>query len=177
VGRTFAGERVDLSLVAEEAAETLLPLAERRGLTIETSGDATPTIGSPALLLQMTTNLVHNAIVHNLPAHGAVWVSTSIDAGTATLAVENTGAKLAPDLVPTLVEPFRRGTDRVRSDHVGVGLGLAIVDSIVAAHHGMLRLVPRADGGLIATVLLPAAPTHVTGASGHGDAPAAPGPV
>ena len=76
--RSFVREHVDLSLIAEEATETLLPLAEKRGVTIETSGDPTPTIGSPALLLQMTTNLVHNAIVHNLPEQGTVWVTTSV---------------------------------------------------------------------------------------------------
>ena len=75
--RSFAREPVDLSLIAEEATETLLPFAEERGITIETSGDMTPTIGSPALLLQMATNLVHNAIVHNLPEQGTVWVTTS----------------------------------------------------------------------------------------------------
>src|SRR5262245_35892326 len=64
--RSFIREHVDLSLIAEEATETLLPLAEKRGLSIETSGDVTPTVGSHALLLQLTTNLVHNAIVHNL---------------------------------------------------------------------------------------------------------------
>src|SRR5207244_3979279 len=64
--RSFATEPVDLSLIAEEAAETLLPLAEKRGLTIETSGDTTPIVGSPALLPQLATNLVHHAIVHNL---------------------------------------------------------------------------------------------------------------
>ena len=52
--RSFAREHVDLSLMAEEATETLLPLAEERGVTIETSGDMTPTIGSHALLLQLT---------------------------------------------------------------------------------------------------------------------------
>src|SRR6185503_543171 len=52
--RSFTREPVDLSLLAEEATETLLPLAEKRGLTIETAGDMTPTIGSHALLLQMT---------------------------------------------------------------------------------------------------------------------------
>src|SRR5437660_3411334 len=57
--RSFTREHVDLSLLAEEATETLLPLAEERGLTIETSGDITPTVGSHALLLQLTTNLVH----------------------------------------------------------------------------------------------------------------------
>src|SRR2546422_4551514 len=68
--RSFTPEHVDLSLITEEAAETLLPLAEKRGLIIETSGDMTPTIGSHALLLQMSTNLLHNAIAHNLPERG-----------------------------------------------------------------------------------------------------------
>src|SRR5204863_374969 len=66
--RSFAREQVDLSLVAEEATETLLPLAEKRGLTIESSGERTPTIGSHALLLQLTSNLGLNAIVHDLPS-------------------------------------------------------------------------------------------------------------
>jgi two-component system, OmpR family, sensor histidine kinase VanS len=112
--RSFTREQVDLSLIAEEAAETLLPLAEKRGLTIETSGDMTPTIGSHALLLQMITNLVHNAIVHNLLEQGSVWVTTSVHPKSVVLTVENTGAKLTPQLVSTLVEPFRRGTERIR---------------------------------------------------------------
>src|SRR4051794_20803502 len=106
--RSFAREHVDLSLVAEEATETLLPLAEKRGLTIETSGDETPAIGSHTLLLQLTTNLVHNAIVHNLPEHGTVWVTTSLHPGNASLVVENTGDQVAPQLAATLAEPFQR---------------------------------------------------------------------
>src|SRR5213080_655965 len=156
--RSFIPEHVDLSLIAEEAAETLLPLAEKRGLTIETSGDITPTLGSHALLLQMTTNLVHNAIVHNLPEHGNVWVTTSIQPKSVALTVENTGEKLTPQVVATLAEPFQRGTKRIRTDHAGVGLGLAIVKSITQAHDGTLTLTPRAAGGLRVTVQLPAAP-------------------
>jgi two-component system sensor histidine kinase VanS len=132
--RSFAREPVDLSLIAEEATETLLPFAENRGVTIETSGDMTPAIGSHALLLQVTTNLVHNAIVHNLPEQGTVWVTTSVHPNGVVLAVENTGEKLTPQSVSTLVEPFRRGTERIRTDHAGVGLGLAIVKSITQAH-------------------------------------------
>jgi two-component system sensor histidine kinase VanS len=159
--RSFVREHVDLSLVAEEATETLLPLAEERGATIETSGDITPTTGSPTLLLQMTTNLVHNAIVHNLPEHGTVWVTTSAHPKTVVLTVENTGEKLTPHLVSTLAEPFQRGTRRIRTDHhAGVGLGLAIVKSITQAHDGTLTLTPRAAGGLRITVQLPAAPPH-----------------
>src|SRR5437764_1419520 len=105
--RSFTREHVDLSLIAEEATETLLPLAEKRGLTIE-----------------------------------------------------NTGEKLTPQVVSTLVEPFRRGTERIRTDHAGVGLGLAIVKSITQAHDGTLTLTPRAAGGLCVTVQLPAAPPH-----------------
>jgi two-component system sensor histidine kinase VanS len=51
-GVAFARQHVDLSLIAEEATETLLPLAEERGVTVDTSSDATPTIGSHALLLR-----------------------------------------------------------------------------------------------------------------------------
>jgi two-component system sensor histidine kinase VanS len=158
--RSFTRERVDLSLVAEEAAETLLPLAERRGLTIETSGDMTPTIGSQPLLLQLSTNLVHNAIVHNLPENGSVWVTTSIQPKNVVLTVENTGEQLTPQSVATLAEPFLRGTERIRTDHAGVGLGLAIAKSITQAHDGTLTLSPRPAGGLRVTVQLPAAAPH-----------------
>jgi two-component system sensor histidine kinase VanS len=161
--RSFTREPVDLSLVAEEATETLLSLAERRGLTIETSGDTTPTTGSPALLLQLSTNLLHNAIVHNLPDRGTVWVTTSAHRKSAVLTVENTGETLTPQLASTLAEPFQRGGKRIRTDDAGVGLGLAIVKSITRAHDGTLTLAPRPAGGLRVTVQLPAAPLHTAG--------------
>ena len=164
--RSFSREHVDLSLVAEEATETLLPLAEKRGVTIEISGDMTPTVGSHALLLQLSTNLVHNAIVHDLSEQGTVWVTTSVHHKSVVLTVENTGEKLTPQFVNTLVEPFRRGTERIRTDHAGLGLGLAIVKSITQAHDGTLTLTPRAAGGLCVTVQLPAGVRNTNGVSG-----------
>ena len=161
--RSFTSQHVDLSLIAEQAAETLLPLAERRSLAIETSGDLTPTIGSHALLLQLSTNLLYNAIVHNLPEQGTVWVTTSVHPDNVVLTVENTGEKLTPQVVATLAEPFLRGTKRIRTDHAGAGLGLAIVKSITQAHDGTLTLSPREAGGLRVTVQLPAAPPHTGG--------------
>jgi two-component system, OmpR family, sensor histidine kinase VanS len=158
--RSFTREPVDLSLLVEEATETLLPLAEKRGVTIDTSGDITPAIGSQALLLQMTTNLVHNAIVHNLPEQGTVWVKTSVRPETVVLTVENSGEKLSPQLVSTLTEPFQRGTERIRNDHAGVGLGLAIVKSITQVHDGSLTIIPRPAGGLRIAVQLPTPPPH-----------------
>jgi two-component system sensor histidine kinase VanS len=155
---SFTRKPVDLSLLVDEAAETLLPLAEKRGVTIETSGDITPAMGSRALLLQLTTNLVHNAIMHNLPEQGTVWVTTTVHPGSVILTVENTGEKLSPQLVSTLTEPFQRGTERIRNDHAGVGLGLAIVTSITQVHNGFLTIVPRPDGGLRIAVQLPTPP-------------------
>ena len=159
--KAFTPEPVDLSLIAEEATETLLPLADMHGVTIDISGDMAPTVGSHALLLQLTTNLVQNAIIHNLPELGALWITTGVHPTHVTLTVENTGEKLTPLLASMLVEPFHRGTERVHSDNAGVGLGLAIVKSVTQAHDGTLTLTPRAAGGLCVTVQLPAAPRQL----------------
>jgi two-component system sensor histidine kinase VanS len=156
--RSFTRTPVDLSLVAEEAFEALLPLAEGKRTSIQVSGDQARTVGSPALLLQLSTNLVHNAIVHNLPEQGTVWITTAFDSRSASLRVENTGDELTPRLVSTLTEPFQRGNERVHTDHAGVGLGLAIIKSITEAHDGILTLTPRPGGGLCVTVELPVAP-------------------
>ncbi|MFD9981749.1 sensor histidine kinase [Streptomyces massasporeus] len=155
-GGAFARESVDLSLVAEDAAETLLPLAEQRRITLDVTGGAALTNGSGELLLRMVTNLVQNAVVHNIPVGGTVTVHTEARHGTSVLRVENTGPAVPAHLVPTLTEPFQRGTERVRTDeHAGVGLGLAIVHSIVRAHDGTLDLVARPAGGLVVTVRFP----------------------
>jgi len=167
--RSFIREPVDLSLIAEEATETLLPFAGKRGVVLTTSADAAPTFGSPALLGQLATNLVLNAIVHNLPADGTVSVATSVRAESATLVIENTGEELTPQAVATFVEPFQRGSRRARTDHAGVGLGLAIAESITRAHDGKLTLTPMPQGGLSVTVELPAAPASpVPQAAGNG---------
>ena len=145
---------VDLSLAAEEATETLLGLAEARGVTLEVVGPAAVAVGSPALLGQLVTNLVHNAIVHNVP-HGRVRVTTAVDT-EAVLTVENTGPVVPADMLATITEPFQRGAERTRGDgHDGAGLGLAIVRRIVESHRGSLRLTAPLSGGLRVDVRLP----------------------
>jgi two-component system sensor histidine kinase VanS len=157
--RSFTREPVDLSLIAEEATETLLPLAEQRQITLEVTGEPTKTIGSAELILRMVTNLVQNAIVHNLPTGGTVTVHTQAQHDASVLKVENTGHPVPTELLPTLTEPFQRGTQRIRTEeHAGVGLGLAIVHSIVRAHNGTLDLAPRPTGGLLVTIRLPGTP-------------------
>lgn len=156
---SFVRDLVDVSLVAEEAAETLLPLAEKHGVAVEVRGQIATAYGSHALLLQLTANLLHNAIVHNVPDRGTAQVTTSATPTHAVLVVENTGEPISRHLAATLTEPFQRGTERIRSDQAGVGLGLAIVKSIATAHGGTLALEPLATGGLRVTVQLPAQPT------------------
>jgi two-component system sensor histidine kinase VanS len=153
--RAFSPQPIDLSLLAEEATESLMEFARQRSVSFELATDAAPASGSPPLLFQLTTNLVHNAIVHNLTEGGLIWVKTGTEFGRSVLCVENTGRELDPQLVATLEEPFRRGADRLRADHGGVGLGLAIAKSITQAHDGTLTLEPRASGGLRVSVRLP----------------------
>jgi len=154
--RSFVLDPVDLSLLAEEAVELLLPFAEGRGIQISVSGVSSFTMGSRALLLQMITNLLHNGIGHNVSGQGGgVWVTSRTEGDFVTLIVENTGEVLDPHGMPALTEPFQRGTGRIHKDHTGVGLGLAIVKSIVRAHDGMLHLAPRTAGGLRVVVHLP----------------------
>ena len=116
---------VDLSLLAEEATETLLPLAEKHGVTIETTGDVAPTIGSHALLLQMTTNLVHNAIVHNLPEHGTVHVDDRRGPGPSR-SPSRTPARAppAPGHDAHRAVPARHRTRPHRPRRVGLGLAI-----------------------------------------------------
>jgi len=162
-------EVVDLSLLAEEAVETVLLLADAHGVALEAGGDVAPTSGSAALLLQVVTNLVHNGVVHNVrgagegagagagPTGAVVRVRTAVHGDRVELVVENTGEEVPADLVPTLTEPFRRGVERVHDDHGGTGLGLAIVQAVVRAHGGTLELEARAGGGLVVRVALPRA--------------------
>ncbi|MBO9626417.1 MAG: HAMP domain-containing histidine kinase [Microbacterium sp.] len=153
--RAFTRTQVDLSLLAEEAVETLLPFAERRGIGIEISGEPARALGNQPLLQQLITNLVHNAIVHNLAEGGLVTVRTHAQRDAVALVVENTGAMLSPVEVLTLTEPFQRGAARTRDDdHGGVGLGLAIAERIAQAHDGSLVLTARPEGGLNVTVWL-----------------------
>lgn len=152
--RSFTPDSVDLSLVAEEAAETLLADAERRHVSLEIHCNTAFLLGSPVLLQQLTVSLLHNAIVHNLPEGGVAWVHTHATSEAVTLEVENTGASFSPSQVATFTELFQRQTGRTRSDdHAGFGLGLAIAQRIAQAHKGSLHLAPREGGGLTVTAV------------------------
>lgn len=95
-------------------------------------------------------NLVSNAIRHNVWS-GDVWVLTGATLEHAYIEVTNTGPILAPEEVPSLFTPFRRGMHRRK----GSGLGLSVVRSITDTHRGRVVARPNPTGGLTVRVELP----------------------
>ncbi|NYF09480.1 two-component system sensor histidine kinase VanS [Leifsonia sp. AK011] len=148
---------VDLAALTEVAVDEMREDAELRELDVTVRCDPARVRGDAALLSQLVSNLVRNALVHNVEG-GEVRVSTSTGAGLAYLRVENSGVVIDPSAVAVLTEPFVRGAGRVRAAGeraTGAGLGLAIAASIVRAHRGTIDLTPRAGGGLVVVVGLP----------------------
>jgi signal transduction histidine kinase len=146
-------EAVNLATVALDAIEDVAPIAATNGVRVEWSLDIAPVTGDRALLERLVTNLVDNAARHN---HRGGWVEvrTEVHGGEATVHVANSGPTIASDQVASLFEPFRRlGTERA-GHREGAGLGLSIVDAIVAAHHGGVDARPRDGGGLEMRVAL-----------------------
>jgi signal transduction histidine kinase len=141
-----------LDEVVHDALSTMGPAARERGVRIESQLAAVHAVGERPLLERLVTNLVLNAIKYNV-TDGRVHVTV---AAPARLIVINTGPAVPPDQVGALFEPFRRQSGD-RLDHGGgVGLGLTIARSIVAAHRGQIRATANPNGGLTVDVALPA---------------------
>jgi signal transduction histidine kinase len=112
------------------------------------------TNGDPALLERLVTNLVSNAIQHNLPG-GHISAATSTRGGQATLTVTNSGPLVPPAELERLFQPFQRLDSRRATNANGVGLGLSIIRAIADAHHATLRASARPEGGLEFTLNFP----------------------
>jgi signal transduction histidine kinase len=143
-------EDVDLATVAEDALDSVEPLDRH----IHESLAPAVTTGDPVLLERLIANLMDNAVRHNVP-DGDVWIETSAVDGRPTVVVANTGPTIPPGSVDGLFEPFHRLGDRTTDN--GFGLGLAIVASIAAMHHGTVTAHPRAEGGLRVVLTMPPA--------------------
>jgi signal transduction histidine kinase len=139
-----------LDRIVAEAAESLRSAAKEREVQLTCTLEPATVTGERPLLERLATNLVFNAIRHNHPG-GTVQVSVSRDG---RFTVSNTGPIVAPEQVAGLFEPFRRGSGE-RLDHGGgVGLGLTIARSIVAAHGAEIRAAANPGGGLWVEVKL-----------------------
>jgi signal transduction histidine kinase len=144
---------VRLDQVAESVLAAHEELAARHAVTLHLKLGERTVRGDPVLLERLIANLVANAIAYNEPGGWAELEVAATD--QPALAVRNTGQHIPSEDVTSLFEPFRRlGADRT-SHNGGVGLGLSIVRSAVAAHEGTVRARPRPEGGLIVEVEFP----------------------
>jgi signal transduction histidine kinase len=149
-------EFFDLGSVTDDVVQSLEADAGRRGVALNSTLGSAPVTGNPRLVVRLVTNLVDNALRHNLVG-GKVDVSTHIADGRGVFSVSNTGPKVTADAVARLFQPFRRiDTDRtVRGE--GLGLGLSIVQAIADAHGAGITTRPGVDGGLHVEIAFPLA--------------------
>ncbi|WP_438354035.1 sensor histidine kinase [Microbacterium sp. CJ88] len=161
-GGGFDARPVDLAALVDEAVDENRTDAAARGIRTHLAVEPAVVSGERTLVARLVSNLVRNAVLHNVP-DGDVWVSVTTDATTdasaVVLTVRNTGAVIAPMTAATLTEPFVRGAGRTRTADgpQGSGLGLAIVAAVVRAHRGALEVRPREGGGLTVAARLPRA--------------------
>jgi signal transduction histidine kinase len=146
-------EPLDVAALAEDALDAAAPAIRAHPVTVQTALEPAPAVGDPVLVERLVTNLIDNAVRHNVPG-GWLQVATGTRAGMAFIDVANGGPLIPPELVPSLFEPFRRLSDRAGSPD-GMGLGLSIVRSVALAHRGHATARPRPAGGLEITVSLP----------------------
>ena len=156
-------EEVDLGEVVGAALAQLAPEASAREVALPAPPDGPVVVeGDPVLLRQAVSNLLRNAVRHNV-AHGGIELELTSTDDRARLRVSNDGPLVPAERLESLREPFVRGSGRGRTRDAGHGLGLAIVSAVATAHNGVLELSANPSGGLTVTLDLPVRnddPTH-----------------
>jgi signal transduction histidine kinase len=147
-------EPLNLAVIASAALASDRSAIGRRGLHV--SADIEPAIldGDPLLVQQLVTNLIDNAVRHNVPG-GDVRVATGTSDGQAVLSVTNSGPVIPPAEVDRLFQPFQRFGPRPARRDGGHGLGLSIVHAIATSHGATVTARARPGGGLAVDVTFP----------------------
>jgi CheY-like chemotaxis protein len=176
VSRVMGGKlRLDVRLVrigdiVQNAVETMRPAVDAKMLQLDVALDPAAAFvsGDPERLQQIVWNLLSNAVKFT-PSGGRVTVTTARRDSRIDLAVADTGAGMSPDFLPYVFERFRQEDAGSKRRYGGLGLGLAIVRSLVELHGGSVRAQSDGEGrGATFTVTLPAA----TGAGAPAAGPA-----
>ena len=154
-GDAIPKEPLSLAALGGEAVTATSARAAEKGLSLELETPARSSLveGDAALLRQMITNLIDNAI--KFTQRGGVTVRVASDEQSAIVEVQDTGPGIELDELPLVFDRFYR-TDKSRTrDVAGTGLGLAIVRSIVRVHRGTVEASRPAGGGTLFRVRLP----------------------
>jgi len=150
-------EPVDLAATTIAALAAARPAISRLGLHVHTDIRAATFDGDPLLVQQLVTNLIDNAVQHNITG-GDVQVATATNDGHAVLSVTNSGQVTPAAEVDRLFQPFQRLGPRAARRDGGHGLGLSIVSAIAGAHAATITARPRPGGGLAIDVTFPRHP-------------------
>jgi len=150
---------VSLTEVVTSCVDALELEARAQEVTIESRLDPTdPAVRiAPDKVQRVLLNLLTNAVRHARP-NGAVAVVVATDADHVVVAVEDTGAGLAPGAPQRMFERFWRDDDSRARSNGGAGLGLAIAQGLVIAHGGTIWAENRREGGARVAFTLPLAP-------------------
>lgn len=146
---------VDLAVFAEDALDAATPAIKAMSITVDSALEPGTAVSDPVLVERLVTNLIDNSVRHNVQ-DGWIQVRTGHRDGMAFISVAGSGPVIPGDAVSSLFEPFHRRDPHPGPDGTeGAGLGLSIVQSVVAAHHGHVVAQPVPHGGLEVTALLP----------------------
>ena len=146
-------DRIELAPMVEEVLADLTPLAEARGIALESSGDARLT-GSDTLMYRLVFNLVENAIRYSRP-DTAVRVSACEEGGRVVLRIADGGPGIPKQFKESIFQPFFRVDSSRSREYGGVGLGLSLVWEIVALHGGTVEVEKSSGDGTVMRVELP----------------------
>ncbi len=147
--------RVDLGTLAGRAVEAMRTQFADADLAVDVdAGPGVEVLGDHARLTQVVTNLLTNAVKFTPPG-GRVTVTAARSGRDGVLTVADTGPGIAEAELPHVFERFWRG--RAAGGRSGTGIGLAVVDALVGAHHGTVTATSPAEGGACFTVRLPLA--------------------
>ncbi len=174
-------ERVALRQVVGIAIEGVMPVVEAAGhrFEAEVPEDALWLDADPTRLAQVLTNLLTNACKYTPPG-GVVTLSARLEGlDTVALTVRDTGMGIPPDALESVFDMFSQVSQNIGRAQGGLGIGLALVRSLVQMHGGSVKAEsPGVGQGSCFTLRLPLAPAALSsGAKGAGGAAAEPGPA
>jgi len=150
-------ESVDFSILVQEAAATIRPLAQEKDLTLdETAAPGIQVQGDPDQLRLMVLNLLDNAVKFS-PAGGSIHIHLEAADGSARLEIRDEGPGIAEEDRPFIFDRFYRSRTTRATGSISGGLGLSLVRWVARRHGGTARLIETDGRGAAFEVMLPAA--------------------
>jgi signal transduction histidine kinase len=153
----IVGDKVYLHEILDEACGIVAPLAREKQITIETSDwKEQPLVGDQTMLRQLFLILIENAIKYSAP-QTTIQVNLDIVQDQPTVTIQDQGMGIAPDDLPHVFKRFYRAAPQTSGESRSGGLGLAIAEAIITAHHGTICCQSTVGVGSIFTVSFTAA--------------------